>query len=55
MNPRTRANATKKEMKPELIASLPSVGPTIVSEMICVGAGNLPDFKILESHQLLQL
>ena len=34
------------EVKPALIASSPSEGPTIASSIIRAGAGNLPDFKI---------
>ena len=36
------------DINPELIASCPSVGPTMVSEIICAGAGSLPDFRILD-------
>ena len=34
------------EIIPELIASLPRVGPMIVSEIIFAGAGSLPDLRI---------
>ena len=36
------------ETKPELIASLPSVGPTTLSDTILAGAGIFPDFRILD-------
>ena len=41
-------NAIMKDLSPESIASWPSEGPTIASSIILAGAGNLPDFKILD-------
>ena len=39
-------NAIIIEIRPERVASLPIVGPTIVSETIFAGAGILPDLRI---------
>jgi hypothetical protein len=39
--------AITKEINPEFIASLPSVGPMIVSDIMFAGASNLPDFRML--------
>jgi SecD/SecF fusion protein len=41
-------NLAMNDTIPALIASLPSVGPMIVSEMICAGAGSLPDLRMFE-------
>jgi len=40
-------NEIINETSPALIASLPRVGPTMVSETILAGAGSFPDLSIL--------
>ena len=48
MYSRTKDSAIIKDFNPESIASCPRDGPTIASSIILAGAGNLPDFKILD-------
>ena len=46
MNKTTKARPAIMEMIPWLCASLPKVGPMMLSSTICVGAGREPDFKM---------
>ena len=47
MNKTTKARPAIMEMIPWFCASLPRVGPMMLSSTIWVGAGSEPDFKML--------